>query len=372
MKFIVSSAEILKKLSLASGVLGSKNVLAILEDFLFSLRGNQLTIYTSNLETTVISLLEVQGEEDGQIAIPARMLLDTLKALPEQPITLDADMLSKTVTVTSSYGKYKLAGDNADDYPELPVKENVTSFKLSSELIHKMLERTLFATSNDDLRANMQGVSLKFEDKDIVFAATDAHKLVKYSIRHKGGTAGDAISIPKKGLIQLKNALASNMEVTVSYNVKNIFFDLGDTEIIIRLIVHKFPDYNGVIPTNNVNVATIDRLEFLSSLKRLNIYANKSTNQVVFNISDGSLTATAQDLDFSNEATEQLYCEYSSEEPINVGFNAKNLIEMLSVLYDEKVCLKLSTPNRPGIIVPAELEEGEDLIMLLMPSMLGN
>ncbi len=371
MKFKVSSSEFLKRLNMASGVLGTKNVLAILEDFLFVLNGDKLTIYSSNLETTVISSIDVQGEEDGEIAVPAKILSDTLKALPDQPVSLETDEKDKLITVTSSYGKYKLSLDNADDYPTLPAKEDVTTFRLSSRLIVKMLERTLFATSNDELRLQMQGVFMQIEEKKIIFAATDAHKLVKYSFKHQGGVEGDSIIIPKRGLNQLKNILSDNMEVEVSYNLKNVFFTLPETQVIIRLIDQKFPDYNGVIPTNNTNILAMDRQEFLSSLKRIAIYSNKSTNQVVLNISDGSLTVSAQDLDFSNEATEQLNCEYNSD-PMNIGFNAKFLIEMLSVLDYEKVNLKLSTPSKAGILVPGDPEDGEELLMLVMPVMLGN
>ncbi len=371
MKFSVSSSDLQKKLSLANGVVGANTVLPILEDYLFDLKGNMLTITASNLETTIITSLEVGGEEDGQIAITAKILLDTLKALPEQPVTFDVDDNLKAVTITSAYGKYKLAGDNPEDFPDLPVQEDAQTLHLNSDLISSALAKTLFATSNDELRMAMQGVYVQIEEASIVFVATDAHKLVKYTFKTEANSDTTTFIIPKKGLGLLKNALGSDEQVEVSYNKNNCFFTLGDTKVIIRLIDAKYPDYNAVIPYDNANKLVLDRLDFLNSLRRIAIYANKSTNQVVLNITDGSLTISAQDLDFSNEATEQLSCEYSGD-PMNIGFNAKFLIEMLNVLTTEQINIKLSTPNRAGILVPSDQPVAEELIMLVMPVMMGS
>jgi DNA polymerase-3 subunit beta len=371
MKFTVSSSELLKQLSAAYGVIGSSTVLPILEDFLFKLNGSQLTVIASNLETTVITKVEVSPEEDGNIALPAKILLDTLKALPDQPITIEADQATSAITLTSAFGKYKLAGDNPEDYPEIPVSENDSSFSVSSEVISKALNKTLFATSNDELRMAMQGVYLEVDESKLTFVATDAHKLVKYTFEVNGAPDVSTMIIPKKGLSLLKNALSDDADVHVVYNKNNIFFNIGDTEVIIRLIDAKFPDYNAVIPIDNANILSLHRADFLSSLRRIAIYANKSTNQVVLNLTEGSLTISSQDLDFSNEATEQLSCEYNGES-MNIGFNAKFLIEMLSVIGVDDVSFKLSTPNRAGILVPTEKEENEELIMLVMPVMMSN
>lgn len=370
MKFSVSSSELQKKLSLANGVVGANTVLPILEDYLFSLVGNILTITASNLETTIITSLEVAGEEDGQIAITAKILLDTLKALPEQPVTFDVDENIKAVTITSAYGKYKLAGDSPEDFPDLPALEEVKTLQINSDMVSSALTKTLFATSNDELRMAMQGVYVQIEESSIIFVATDAHKLVKYTFKTDANEPNTFI-IPKKGLSLLKNALKSDEPIELSYNKNNCFFILGETQVIIRLIDAKYPDYNAVIPYDNANKLTLDRIDFLNSLRRIAIYANKSTNQVVLNIADGSLTISAQDLDFSNEATEQLTCEYLGD-PMNIGFNAKFLIEMLNVLTTEQINIKLSSPNRAGILVPSDQPEGEELIMLVMPVMMGS
>jgi DNA polymerase-3 subunit beta len=371
MKFSVSSSELLKKLSLANGVIGTNTVLPILEDFLFSLEDNVLTITASNLETTIITEAEVAMEEGGNIAIPAKILMDTLKALPEQPITVEIDEGTKAVKITSAYGRYKLSGDSPDDYPELPSSDDVESISISAEILSKVLNKTLFATSNDELRMAMQGLYFQIEEEELIFVATDAHKLVKYSFKVEGKNTPNSFIVPKKGLMQLKNALDSDQTISLNYNSNNVFFKLDETQIIIRLIDAKYPDYNAVIPYDNANILGLGRADFQNSLRRIAIYANKSTNQVVLNISDGSLTISAQDLDFSNEATEQLSCSYDGD-TMNIGFNAKFLIEMLQVIGVEEVSFKLSTPNRAGILVPTDQDETEDLIMLVMPVMMGN
>lgn len=371
MKFSVSSSELLKKLSISSGVIASNTVLPILEDFLFKLVNNELTIIASNLETTSINNLEVAMEEGGEIAVPAKILMETLKALPDQPITFEVDGSNRAIKITSAYGRYKLAGDNPEDYPELPAMEDVNVIKISSDILSKVLVKTLFATSNDELRVAMQGLYFQIEEKKIIFVATDAHKLVKYSFNTEGEQKPSSFIVPKKGLSLLKGALGQNADIEISYNKNNVFFKFDDSEVIIRLIDARYPDYNAVIPYDNANILTLDRAEFQSSLRRISIYANKSTNQVVLNISEGSLTISSQDLDFSNEATEQMGCDYEGD-PMTIGFNAKFLIEMLGVIGVDRVSFKLSTPTRAGILVPTEEEAGEELIMLVMPVMMGN
>lgn len=371
MKFSVSSSDLLKKLIVANGVIGTSTVLPILEDFLFKLEKDILTVIASNLETTVITSLPVTVEESGSIAIPAKILLDTLKALPDQPITFEADQGTKAIKLTSTYGKYKLAGNSHEDYPDLPEPENIETLTLSSEIVSKALNKTLFATSNDELRMAMQGVYVQIEESSITFVATDAHKLVKYSFTSVGENQVKSFIVPKKGLSLLKGALGDGEEIILSYNKNNAFFKLEDTEVIIRLIDANYPDYSAVIPNDNANILSLSRIDFQSSLRRIAIYANKSTNQVVLNLTDGSLTISAQDLDFSNEATEQLSCEYDGD-AMNIGFNAKFLIEMLGVIGVDRISFKLSTPNRAGILVPSEQEPNEDLTMLVMPVMMGS
>ncbi len=371
MRFDVSSSELLKKLQVASGAINPNPVLPILEDFLFDLQENTLTITATNLETSIITSVEVMTNEGGKIAVPAKILLDTLKALPDQPVTFTADLETSGITLKSSYGEYKLAGDKTDDFPEIPVESDVNTVVLTEDVLANAIAKTIFATSNDELRLSMTGVYAQVDFNKIIFVATDAHKLVKYTFGNISSETTSNFIIPKKGLNLLKNAMGGEEEVAMSFDRKNVFFSLGGTKVICRLIDAKYPDYNAVIPVDNPNLLTISRRDFQNSLKRIAIYANKTTNQVILNLTNASLTISAQDLDFSNEATEQLSCAYVGE-PMTIGFNAKFLIEMLGVLESDEIQIELSTPNRAGILLPSEQEEGEHLLMLVMPVMMSN
>jgi len=371
MKFEVSSSELLSQLQIADGAINPNPVLPILEDFLFELKENFLTITSTNLETSIVSKLEVLTSDEGRIAVPAKILLETLKALPEQPITFILDQESNGITLKSSYGEYKLSGDAPDEFPELPEEENVDSINLGTKILSEAIAKTIFATSSDELRQAMTGVFVQVDFNKIIFVATDAHKLVKYTF---GGITSEntaSFIIPKKALNLLKNALSADGDVKLSFNSKNAFFTFDETKVVCRLVDSKYPDYNAVIPVENPNVLSMGRRDFQNSLRRIAIYANKTTNQVILNINENSLTISAQDLDFSNEATEQLSCTYNGE-PMTIGFNAKFLGEMLGILESPDVTLNLSTPNRAGILLPATQKDNEELLMLVMPVMMNN
>jgi len=371
MRFEVSSSELLRHLNIASGAITVNPVLPIMEDFLFDIKKNVLTITSTNLETTIITSLDVTADEDGVIAITAKILTETLKALPDQPITISVDPDNNGVRILSSFGAYKLAGDAPDDFPTPPVEDDVETIAISAKKILKGITNTIFATSNDELRLAMTGVLLQIDFNKLHFVATDAHKLVKYTVGNLNTDIAKSLIIPKKGLTLVKNALSEDADVNVSFNKSNIFFTFGRTKIVCRLIDSKYPDYNAVIPVENPNIALINRKDFLNSLKRIAIYANKSTNQVILNISEKSMTISAQDLDFSNEATEQMSCNYEGD-AMTIGFNAKFLGEMLAVLDTDDIRLQLSSPSRAGILVPTEEESDEALLMLVMPVMMGN
>lgn len=371
MKFSVSSSELLKQLQLAGGAIGSNPVLPILEDFLFSIANNKLTIAATDLETSIITEMEVMADSDGAVAVPAKILLETLKALPAQPITFSVNDDTYAIEITSAYGKYKLVGENGQDFPGILEPEGVDSVTIPSGLLSQGVTKTLFATSNDELRPAMTGVYFTVDFNKIVLVATDAHKLVKYTFSEVTSEVSTSFIAPKKALNLLKGALPSGEEVKMSFNKSHAFFSFGNTQLICRLIDARYPDYNAVIPVDNANVMTVSRTDFQNSLKRIVIYANKTTNQVILNISKGSLTVSAQDLDFSNEATEQLPCQYD-DSPITIGFNAKFLVEMLGVLESEEVKLELSGPTRAGILLPVEETPGQEILMLVMPVMLGS
>jgi len=370
MTFSVSSTELLKKLQLAGGAIGTNVVMPILEDYHFTLEGNTLIIKASDLETTIITQLEVNGNENGQIAVPAKILSETLKSLPQQPITFRSDIDNFGIEITSSTGKYKMAGEDASDFPKTPESDEVDEIKIPAKAIINGIGKTLFATSNDELRPAMSGVLFQIDFDKIVMVATDAHKLVKYTYNDIKSEIVTQFIVPKKVLSQLKGSLSNSSDLKISFNKSNAFFVNDDVQMICRLIDSRYPDYNAVIPVENPNRMSVNRADLHSSLKRIAFYANQTTNQVTFTISDGSLTINAQDKDFSNEATEQLTCVYEGE-PIQISFNAKFLAEMLSVLTVEEITLEMSTPNRAGILKPGESDENEEILMLVMPVMLS-
>lgn len=372
MKFSVSSSDLLKQLQIAGGVIASNPVLPILEDFLFAIKNNILTIAATDLETSITTEIEVMSDSDGMVAIPAKILLETLKALPQQPITFAVNDENFSIEITSAYGKYRLAGENGEDYPRIPEAEEVESIGVQSPVLMQAITKTLFATSNDELRPAMTGVFFQINNGRLICVATDAHKLVKYSYHEISSSIEESFIIPKKALNLLKVALPANDEVQLSFNKANAFFKFGNTNLVCRLVDARYPDYNAVIPVDNPNLLTVNRGDLQSSLKRIAIYANKTTNQVILNITETNLTISAQDLDFSNEATEQLACTYTGDESVTIGFNAKFLIEMLSVLESDEVKLELSTPTRAGILLPGDEVEGEEILMLVMPVMLSN
>lgn len=371
MKFSVSSSDLLKQLQIAGGAIGTNPVLPILEDFLFSVNNNKLTISATDLETSIITEIEVMSDGNGVVAVPAKILLDTLKELPQQPITFNVNTENFGIEITSAYGKYKLAGENGNEYPKLPEAEGTDTIKVQAPALAQAISKTIFASSNDELRLAMTGVYFQVDFSKLTLVATDAHKLVKYTFTDISSEVSTSFIVPKKALNLLRTALPSGDEVTLSFNKSNAFFLFKNVQLICRLIDAKYPDYNAVIPVDNPYLLSSNRSDFMNSLKRIAIYANKTTNQVILNVNDGSLTVSAQDLDFSNEATEQLTCTYTGE-PITIGFNAKFLIEMLNVLESDEIKMELSTPTKAGILLPSEPNEGEEILMLVMPVMLSN
>jgi DNA polymerase-3 subunit beta len=371
MKFIVNSAYLLKQLSNINGVITTNPVVPILENFLFELEKGGLTVTASDLQTSMITELQVESKEKGSIAVPARILLDTLKNLPEQPVTFSIDESTYSIEIISDNGRYKLSGENATDFPKVPSVSNDFSAEISSEVLARAVNNTIFATSNDELRPAMTGVFVNLGDKNTTFVATDGHRLVRYRRTDVKSDNGNSIIIPRKALNLLKATLpAENTDVSVNFNMSNAFFKFGNIRMICRLIDERFPDYENVIPSVNNIKMTISRTELLGALKRISIYANKTTHQVRLKITGSELQISAEDLDFSNEANERLSCEHEAED-IEIGFNAKFLIEMLSNLDSEQIRLTMSAPNKAGVIYPAEKDKSEDILMLVMPVMLN-
>lgn len=372
MKFIVNSSALLKQLQNINGVITTNPVVPILENFLFEIHEGNLTITASDLQTSMITQMEVESKESSSIAVPAKILMDTLKNLPEQPVTFSIDDDTYSIEISSDNGRYKLSGENATDYPKVPSVSDGFSVDMSSEVLSSAIANSIFATSNDELRPAMTGVYFNIDESSTTFVATDGHRLIKYQRNDVTADTKNSIIIPRKALNLLKNVLpGENSNVSIEYNLSNAFFMFNNVKMICRLIDERYPDYENVIPRDNTNTVGIDRMEFLSSLKRIAIYANKTTNQVKLKITGSELHVSAEDLDFSNEANERLSCDHDGDD-IVIGFNARFLIEMLSNIDSKEIVMKLSEPNRAGLILPKEQGDDEDLLMLVMPVMLNS
>ena len=371
MKFIVNSSYLLKQLSHINGVITTNPVVPILENFFFKIEKNILTVTASDLQTSMITEVTVESKEKGSIAVPARILLDTLKNLPDQPVTFSIDESTYSIEISSDNGRYKLSGENATDFPKVPSVSNDFSAVLSSDVLAKAVNNTIFATSSDELRPAMTGVYVNLGEKNTTFVATDGHRLVRYRRTDIKSESGNAIIIPRKALNLLKATLPTeNTEVSIDFNMSNAFFKFGTIRMICRLIDERFPDYENVIPSQNPIKMTISRTDLLGSLRRIAIYANKTTHQVRLKITGSELQVSAEDLDFSNEANERLSCEHEGED-IEIGFNARFIIEMLSNLDSDQVKLNMSASNKAGVILPVDKDKDEDILMLVMPVMLN-
>ncbi|WP_462248287.1 DNA polymerase III subunit beta [Ekhidna sp.] len=372
MKFIVSSSYLLKQLSAINGVITTNPVVPILENFLFEISDGNLTVTASDLQTSMITELQVEAKEDGSIAIPAKILLETLRNLPEQPVTFSIDSNTYSIEINSDNGRYKLAGENATDFPKIPTVSDGYAVNMSSEVLGRAINNTIFATSNDELRPAMTGVFVKLDETNATFVATDSHRLIRYRRVDVAADMGHSMIIPRKALTLLKATLPSELtNVNVEFNASNAFFNFNQVKMICRLIDERFPDYENVIPLDNNNNVVVKKDELLSSLKRIAIYANKTTHQVRLKITGSELMISAEDLDFSNEANERLSCEHDGED-LEIGFNAKFLVEMLGNIDSDDITIKLSAPNKAGIITPHDKDDEEDILMLVMPVMLNN
>ncbi|MFM2017684.1 MAG: polymerase subunit beta [Bacteroidota bacterium] len=380
MKFIVSSSTLLKQLQMLSGVLNTSNTLPILDNFLFEVDKGTLTISASDLETTITTHITVESKDNGNVAVPARLLIDTLKTFPEQPLTFSIDKKRLAIEISSDYGKYKITGQNGDEFPKAPSVDNGQAIEMDGAVLSRAIGRTLFAAGNDELRPVMSGVFVQFAPDGTTFVATDAHKLVRYRRLDVKSSSSASFILPRKPLNLLKNILASNEgAVRVEYNTTNARFSWGiapdgsiGSTLICRLIDGKYPNYDAVIPKNNPNKLTVDTTALLGSIRRVSIFANKTTHQVRLKVAGSELNISAEDLDFSNEAAERLTCAYSGDD-MEIGFNSRFLVEMLTNIDSQEAMLEMSAPNRAGILLPMNKNtESEDTLMLVMPVMLNN
>jgi DNA polymerase-3 subunit beta len=375
MKFVVSSTELLSHLTVVSRVISSKNTLPILDNFLFKLEGNNLEITASDLETTLTTLLKLENvTEGGSVAVPYRLLIDTLKEFPEQPLTFDINSDTLAITVSTETGQFNIIGQPADDFP---VKSEIdeaskVSIQMPVDSLYLGITKTLFAAADDEMRPVMNGIFFQLTPECATFVASDAHKLVRYKRLDVKHDEERSFILPKKPATLLKNILPKETgKVLVEFDKKNAHFTLPNYTMVCRLVEGTYPNYNSVIPVNNPNEMTIDRVEFYNSLRRVAPFANQASNLVKLSLTGNQLMVSAQDLDFSISAYERAKCNYEGEE-MEIGFKSSFLIEILSNLSTSDIKLSLSDPSRAGLLFPATRDnDDEDVLMLIMPMMVG-
>ena len=373
MKFIVSSHSLLKKLQTLLDVVNATNTLPILDNFLFQINKNSLKITSSDLETTMSTSIEIESESSGEIAVPARLLVDALKNFAEQPLTFSSQEES-VLEINANDGKYRISFVSAEEYPKPVEIKDSTLTSLNGGILSKAINSTIFATGNDDLRPVMSGVFFQFSTKNIIFVGTDAHKLVRYTRNDVTSDGNSEFIMPKKALQVLKKTILTDSEnnVSIEYNETNAKFIFENYSLSCRLIEGKYPNYEAVIPKENPNKLIIERILLLNSVKRVGIFSNKSTNQIKFKIAGSELNISAEDYDYNNKAEERISCNYNGDD-IEIGFNSRFLTDMLNNLDCNEICLSMSLPNKAGIITPINKNDNEEEItMLIMPVMLNS
>ncbi len=375
MKFVVSSTELLSHLAAISKVINSKNTLPILDNYLFLLEENRLTVTASDLESTLITSLELENTNGtGTIAVPAKLMNETLKEFPEQPLTFQIDPETFAIDIFSQNGKFSIVGQNGDDFPQQPMlnESAASTINVHHQVLLSGINKTLFATADDELRPVMNGIFIELSTDDMKFVASDAHKLVRYKRFDAKAERDASFILPKKPAALLKSLLPKeDFDVKLEFDDKNAFFTLSNYKLICRLVEGNYPSYNSVIPQNNPNKLIIDRVEFYNTIRRVSVFSNQASNLVKLKLTENQLIVSAQDIDFSISAVERLNCQYEGED-MEIGFKSTFLQEILSNLSASEVKVELSDPTRAGLLLPAENEnEEENVLMLLMPMMIN-
>lgn len=374
MKFIVSSTALSSHLQAISRVINSKNALPILDCFLFDLEDGTLSVTVSDSETTMVTTVEVNDSDaNGRFAVVAKTLLDSLKEIPEQPLTFDVNADTYEITVQYQNGKYSLMGQNADEFPQSAVLgNNAVRVEMEAEVLLDGINRSVFATADDELRPVMNGIYFDITTDDITMVASDGHKLVRYKTTAAKGNERAAFILPKKPAILLKNLLPKESGmVTVEFDERNAVFTLDSYRMVCRLIEGRYPNYNSVIPQNNPYKVTVDRQLLIGVLRRVSIFSSQASSLIKMRLQENQIVISAQDIDFSTSAEETMVCQYS-DTPMSIGFKSTFLLDILNNNSAEEVIFELADPSRAGVIVPVEQSEDEDLLMLLMPMMLND
>ncbi|MBR3407401.1 MAG: DNA polymerase III subunit beta [Paludibacteraceae bacterium] len=374
MKFNVSSSKLFAQLQAVNRVIMAKNSLAILEDVLFDLQGNVLTLTASDGETTIRTSLDVENAQgEGKVASGAKLLLDTLKEFSEQPLSFDIDDQNFGVNITSSNGTYSFVGVAGREYPEMPAEEqDVNRFAMPAQTLLDAINKTIFCTADDELRPVMNGILFDLNEEQLTLVATDAQRLVRYINRDIKGVAPQSFILPKKPATILRAILGKEEdEAVIRFGQKNARFTFGRTEIVCRQIEGRYPNYNAVIPQINQNEVTVDRQTIVNACKRVAVFANSGTSLLKLALSENTIKISAQDIDFSTSAEETIACSYNGT-PMAIGFKAPFLIDILQAVTSDDVLIRLADPARAGLILPSEEPENQELLMLLMPMLLND
>ena len=374
MKFIVSSTALFSHLQAISRVINSRNSLPILDCFLFELRDGTLFMTASDNDTTLSTSIEVnESDSDGRFAVSSKTLLEALKEIPEQPLSFHIEPSNMEITVEYLNGKYSLMGQNADEYPQAQaLGSNAVQVTMGAEILMNGVNRSIFATADDELRPVMNGIYFDISTEDITLVASDGHKLVRCKTLAAKGNERAAFILPKKPATLLKNLLPKEQgTVTIEFDERNAVFMLESYRMVCRLIEGRYPNYNSVIPQNNPHKVTVDRQQLIGALRRVSIFSSQASSLIKLRMQENQIVISAQDIDFSTSAEEKIVCSFDGTE-LSIGFKATYLIEILSNINSEEVILELADPSRAGLIVPSENEENEDLLMLLMPMMLND
>lgn len=375
MKFVVSSTSLLNLLQSTGKVISSKNTLPILDYFLFELSDNTLKITASDLETTIVGTLPIENvEKEGIIAIPAKRVLDTLREFSEQPLTVEANDTTWEVSISWKSGKLVIPGTSGLSYPKPATldEEEASSVTIASEYLLEGIEKSIFATADDEMRPVMNGIFISLEPDSVTFVATDAHKLVRNKISGIETGIEASFILPKKPANLLKGILAKEEnDIKMEFDKKNVVFHLSKYTLICRLIEGNYPNYNAVIPNNNPNKVNVDRVEFMNSIRRVAVCSNPATNLIKLDINPGVIKLTAQDIDYSVSAEESMTCDYNGT-PIVIGFKSTFLTEILANSAADQVVVELADSTRAGVFKPITEEEGQqDILMLLMPMIIN-
>ena len=375
MKFIVSSEVLYRNLSAVSGVMSSNNSMPILDNVLMTISENKLTLTASDLETTMTAVIDLDNVEgEGSVAVPARILVETLKLIPATPIVFVIDAENNLLKFTAANGEYDAPCFPGDEFPKINPMADPKSFDIEAAVLPRAISKTLFATGNDELRPNMMGVLCELSEDYVTFVATDAHKLVRYRNNKVKSAEPTTLILPKKPITHLKSILSGvpgDVHVEYSQDTNHICFSFSNFVLFSSLREGKYPAYESVIPQENPYSLVVSRDEFLKSIRRVGIYSNQSTFQVRISLTEEKTQLTAEDMDYSNKAAEEISGVYSGD-PMDIGFNSRFLREMLENMDSEQIRIEMSKPNRAALILPEqEFDENESLLMLIMPVMLN-